>query len=127
MIWSGLVKRGFDREIRAAWPTRSAVPQELWNDLIHRATARIWCAGYTSYFLWTEVPGITPTLPNKAASGLDLRFLLGHKDSPVTRDRERIEDAALHIRRRSPGGLFDQYANHVEHLWEAADSPVPAS
>jgi transcriptional regulator with XRE-family HTH domain len=183
VIWSGLVKRGYDREIRAAWPTRSAVPRELWNDLVHRATFRIWCAGYTSYFLWTEVPGITPTLRNKAASGLDLRFLLGRKDSPVTRDRERIENAALsistridittaeltkieptpqvrhtdrhislsvwifddealvsthladqlghasptlHIRRRGPGGLFDQYANHVEHLWETAHAPAPA-
>jgi transcriptional regulator with XRE-family HTH domain len=177
VIWSGLLKTGFDREVRAVWPTRSAVPRSLWADLISRARRRVLCAGYTSYFLWTEVPGARELLQGKASSGVDVRFLLGDKASPVTTAREGIEQAALsistridittaelaridpappvrftdrhislsvwifdddalvcthladrlghasptfHVRYREPGGLFDGYAGHVEHLWETA-------
>ena len=175
VLWSGLLKTGHDREARAVWPSRSAVPRSLWADLITRSRGRIWCAGYTSYFLWTEIPGVRALLQGKASSGVDIRFLLGDKESVVTAERERIEQAAfsvstridittnelaridpapavrfsdrhislsvwifdgealvcthladqlghasptLHIQQRSPGGLFDQYAGHVEHLWE---------
>jgi transcriptional regulator with XRE-family HTH domain len=177
MLWSGLVKRGHDREIVGAWPTRSAVPRTLWTDLVSRARERIWLAGYTSYFLWTEVPGVQDVLPAKTSAGVDVRFLLGDKKSPTTATREQLEASALsvssrisltlseleridpgpavrfsdrhiamsvwvfdddllvathladrlghasptlHLRRREPGGLFDQYAAHVERLWASA-------
>lgn len=100
MLWPGIVKRGHDREIAGAWPTRSAVPRSLWANLISRARERIWLAGYTSYFLWTEVAGARDMLRGKVADGVDVRFLLGDKDSPVTAAREQVEQAALSLSTR---------------------------
>lgn len=100
MLWPGFVKRGHDREIAGAWPTRSAVPRPLWANLISRARNRIWLAGYTSYFLWTEVPGVRDRLQEKVSGGVDVRVLLGDKGSPVTAAREEVERAALSLSTR---------------------------
>nr|MDT0656929.1 XRE family transcriptional regulator [Micromonospora sp. DSM 115978] len=100
VLWSGLLKTGHDREVRAVWPYRSAVPRSLWGDLIGQARSRIFAAGYTSYFWFTEVPGTREALQRKASDGVDVRFLLGDKASPVTAERERVEKAALTISTR---------------------------
>ncbi|WP_460806691.1 XRE family transcriptional regulator [Micromonospora zhanjiangensis] len=150
----------------------------MWADLLSRARKRIWLAGYTSYFLWTEVPGIREVLRAKTSGGVDVRFLLGDTDSRTTTTREQVEASVLsvstrigltmselkwidprpavrvtdrhiamsvwlfdddllvathladrlghasptlHLRRRDPNGIFDQFAAHIEYLWDAAE------
>jgi hypothetical protein len=99
VLWPAVrsvVKIGAEREVLGAYPHRSELPRAIWRDLIERAQRRVWCAGYTSYFLWTEVPDLVETLADKQ----DVRFVLGDPDSPVTAQREAIENAALTVTAR---------------------------
>lgn len=103
VLWPTLrtaLKTGRDREIVEVFPHRSELPRATWRELFEGAGRRIWCVGYTSYFLWTEVPALRDLLGDKLASGVDVRFLLGDPDSPVTAERERIEQAALTVSTR---------------------------
>lgn len=98
VLWPPLrtrVKTGRDREIVAVYPRRSQLPRTVWAELIGACTEQIWCAGYTSYFLWTEVPAFDLVLQGKLAAGVDVRFLLGDPDSPLTAQRDREEASPL--------------------------------
>lgn len=94
------IKTGADREIVTTYPFRSAMPRSLWRDLIVGASKTLTFAGYTSYFIWTEVPNLRGTLKRKVEAGASVRFLLGDPDSEVTRERERIEDVPLTVSTR---------------------------
>ena len=94
------VKVGPDREIVAAYTSRSAVPKSLWRGLIAGAQTTITFAGYTSYFAWLEIPSLGSTLRRKAEAGCSVKFLVGDPDSDVTRRREEIEAVALTVRTR---------------------------
>lgn len=94
------IKTGADREIVTVYPFRSAMPRSLWKDLIAAASRTVICAGYTSYFLWTEVPNLRAVLRRKVEAGASVRFLLGDPDSEITRERERIEDVPLTVSTR---------------------------
>lgn len=99
MLWPSvktIFKTGAEREVLGAYPHRSELPRAIWRDLIEGAQRRVWCGGYTSYFLWTEVPNLVATLADKP----DVRFVLGDPDSPVTTERERVEAAALTVTTR---------------------------
>ncbi|TVL92106.1 DUF5919 domain-containing protein [Streptomyces sp. SAJ15] len=104
MLWPKAVrdrlKTGGDREIVQSYPFRSACPSTVWAELIGNATRELYFGGYTSYFLWTQVPALTETLRRKAASGCRVRFLLGDPDGTVTRQREEIEGGALAVSTR---------------------------
>ncbi|MFF4666351.1 XRE family transcriptional regulator [Streptomyces sp. NPDC001282] len=104
MIWPQVVKdrikSGHDRELVHSYPYRSACPSTVWSELISDATTDLFFAGYTNYFLWTQVPAFPDTLRRKAASGCRVRFLLGDPDGEVTRQRESIEDVALTVSTR---------------------------
>ncbi|MEV4431719.1 XRE family transcriptional regulator [Streptomyces sp. NPDC049585] len=56
--------------------------------------------GYTSYFLWTQVPALPDVLRRKAATGCRVRFLIGDPGGVVTRQREEIEGVALAVSTR---------------------------
>lgn len=95
-----VVKTGGDREIVETYAYRSLCPRSLWSDLIDNATADIWLAGYTNYFLWLEHPRFTDTLRRKAEQGCRIRILLGDPESDTTRQREAVEGVALTVSTR---------------------------
>ncbi len=119
MLWPRAVrdrlKTGGDREVVQTYPYRSACPSTVWAGLIADASEELLFAGYTNYFLWTQVPAIAATLRQKAASGCRVRFLLGDPDGDVTRQREAIEGVALTVSTRIHMSL--------EELAKLADVP----
>ncbi|EFG07792.1 Transcriptional regulator [Streptomyces clavuligerus] len=104
MLWPKAVqervKTGGDREIVQSYPYRSACPSTVWAELVASARTDIFLAGYTGYFLWTQVPHFAETVRRKAESGCRVRFLVGDPDGTVTRQREEIEDVALTVSAR---------------------------
>ncbi|MGW1039315.1 DUF5919 domain-containing protein [Streptomyces sp. NPDC002547] len=104
MLWPKAVrerlKTGGDREVVQTYPYRSACPSTVWSELIADSSEDLLFAGYTNYFLWTQVPTFPAVLRRKAASGCRVRFLLGDPDGNVTRQRERIEGVALTVSTR---------------------------
>ncbi|WP_431896466.1 XRE family transcriptional regulator [Micromonospora haikouensis] len=104
VLWPEMIRRavkvGSDRELVGIYPRRADLPRSVFRDAIGRASSRLWFGGYTSYFLWLEMPGVSATLEAKASAGADLRFLLGDPDSPVTAERERIEATPLTLSTR---------------------------
>ncbi|PZG22315.1 transcriptional regulator [Micromonospora craterilacus] len=104
MLWPEVVRRavkvGADRELVGVYPRRSDLPRSLFRELIERSRSRLWFGGYTSYFVWLEVPNAAGTLGAKAGHGADVRFLLGDPASPITASREQIEDTPLTLATR---------------------------
>lgn len=104
MLWPEVVKdrikTGTDREIIRSYPYRSACPNAVWAELTGSATQEIFLAGYTNYFLFTQVPAFSETLRRRIESGCRVRFLLGDPEGDVTRQRETIEDTALTVSTR---------------------------
>ncbi|MGW7301204.1 helix-turn-helix domain-containing protein [Streptomyces sp. NPDC054829] len=115
MIWPKTiqerVKTGHDRELVHSYPYRSACPSTVWADLVDETTQELFFAGYTNYFLWTQVPHFADTLRRKVESGCRVRFLLGDPDGEVTRNREAIEDVTLSVSTRIRISL-----EHLERL-----------
>ncbi|GGM08429.1 XRE family transcriptional regulator [Micromonospora yangpuensis] len=104
VLWPEMIRRsvkvGADREVVGVYPRRADLPRSVFREAIERSSSRLWFGGYTSYFLWLEVPGVTATLTAKVAAGADVRFLLGDPDSPVTAERERVESTPLTLATR---------------------------
>ncbi|MGW1932462.1 XRE family transcriptional regulator [Streptomyces sp. NPDC001919] len=104
MIWpkavQDRVKLGGDREIVRTYPYRSACPSTVWAALTAAAEGELLFAGYTNYFLWTQIPAFAGLIRRKAESGCRVRFLLGDPDGAVTRQREVIEDVPLSVSTR---------------------------
>lgn len=110
-LWPTVVrdnlKTGADREVVACYPYRSAVPRTLWGRLIDQARHCITFGGYTNYFAWLEVPNLNGILSAKAKAGTEVRFIMGDKDSPVTAERQRIENVPLTLTTRIDIGLSE--------------------
>jgi hypothetical protein len=99
VLWPEVVRRavkvGSDRELVGVYARRSDLPRTLFRELIEHAETRLWFGGFTSYFVWLEVPNAPATLGAKVDKGADVRFLLGDPASPVTIERERVEATPL--------------------------------
>ncbi|MFG1915110.1 XRE family transcriptional regulator [Micromonospora sp. NPDC048898] len=104
MPWPEVVRRaikvGSDRDLVGVYARRSDLPNSLFRELINKAGTRLWFGGYTSYFVWLEVPNAAAALGAKAQGGADVRFLLGDPRSDVTTERERIEATPLTLATR---------------------------
>ncbi|MFJ6295358.1 helix-turn-helix domain-containing protein [Streptomyces griseoviridis] len=104
MLWPKVVKdrikSGGDLEITQTYPYRSAAPSALWADLTDSASGDILLAGYTGYFLWSQVPRFSEVLSSKVKAGCRVRFLIGDPEGEVTRQREVIEATALSVSTR---------------------------
>ncbi|MGW5969754.1 XRE family transcriptional regulator [Streptomyces sp. NPDC055186] len=104
MLWPKAVqervKTGNDRELVHSYPYRSACPSTVWTELVESANEELFFAGYTNYFLWSQVPHFADTIRRKAQRGCRVRFLLGDPAGEVTRQREEIEDVALSVSTR---------------------------
>ncbi|GHF60413.1 hypothetical protein GCM10010218_47300 [Streptomyces mashuensis] len=94
------MKTGSDQEIVQSYPYRSACPSTVWAELASGAREEMFFSGYTSYFLWTQIPAFADLLRHKAAAGCRVRFLLGDPEGPATRRREEIENVALTVSTR---------------------------
>lgn len=68
-------------EVMGVYPTRGDVPQELWRRLIDDATSNIDVLVYSGLFLLDNNPGLPAKLIERAAAGLEGRFLYGKPDS----------------------------------------------
>ncbi|QKW17176.1 XRE family transcriptional regulator [Verrucosispora sp. NA02020] len=104
MLWPDIIRRaaklGTDRELVGMYPRRADLPRSIFREAIARAESRLWFGGYTSYFVWLEVPDGAAVLGAKAKAGVDVRFLLGDPDSPVTAERDRLEATPLTLATR---------------------------
>ncbi|WFE97343.1 helix-turn-helix transcriptional regulator [Micromonospora sp. WMMD987] len=104
VLWPEAVRRavklGADRELVGVYARRSDLPRSLFRELIGGARSRLWFGGYTSYFVWLEVPNAADIIGAKAQAGADVRFLLGDPTSPVTAGRDRIEATPLDLATR---------------------------
>jgi len=68
-------------EIRAVYPHRWAVPDEVWHHLFESAHHEIDILAYSSFFLVRSI-GFLGVLANKARAGVRIRITLGDPDSP---------------------------------------------
>jgi len=104
VLWPEVARRaikiGSDRELVGMYARRSDLPRSLFRELIDKADRRLWFGGYTSYFVWLEVPNAPATLGAKAQNGGDVRFLLGDPGSEITMAREGIEATPLTLATR---------------------------
>lgn len=77
-----LANIGLDR----IWPTRSAISSETWHSLFNRATRQIDILVYAGAFL-IETLDLAEVLQFKAASGTQVRVLIGDPESAAVRSR----------------------------------------
>lgn len=72
------------------YPSRNAIPADVWRRLLARAESQIDVLVYAGMFLM-EDPGFIPTLCTKAAAGAHVRLLFGDPDSVEVRRRSEEE------------------------------------
>lgn len=77
-------------EIVKLYPHRSAVPPNLWDQLLDRATTYVDILVYVGMFL-AERPQLINTLTSKAEQGTRVRLLFGGRDSDAVIQRSRDE------------------------------------
>jgi transcriptional regulator with XRE-family HTH domain len=103
VLWpskTSVIKTGSDREILSTYPYRSACPTGVWAQLIGGAKKDVLLAGYTNYFLFTQLTAFPRTLRDLSDRGVRVRFLMGDPEGAVTRQREEIEDTAFTVSAR---------------------------
>lgn len=73
-------RRSPGSEVRQIYPTRGAVPADLWRRLADQAHSEVDILAYAAMFLFDSLPDVVATLTAKARSGLRIRLLLGDPD-----------------------------------------------
>lgn len=84
-----------ESEIIKVYPHRSAMPADLWDRLLSRATTCVDILVYVGMFM-TEKPDLLSTLRDKAARGTRIRLLFGARDSPAVIQRSLDEGIGKH-------------------------------
>lgn len=79
-----------ESEIVRTYPHRSAIPSDLWDQLLDRATTAVDILVYVGMFL-TEKPELPAALRAKAKDGATIRMLFGDRDSPAVIQRSNDE------------------------------------
>ncbi|RCW44679.1 hypothetical protein DFQ14_104269 [Halopolyspora algeriensis] len=77
-------------EIVQVCPHRNAVPNDLWDRLLERATTYVDILVYVGMFM-TEKPNLLNTLKAKAENGARIRLLFGDRDSDAVIQRSLDE------------------------------------
>lgn len=72
-------------EVVQVFPSRNAIPRDLWDRLLNQATGRVDVLVYVGMFM-TENPDLLPALTAKGAAGGRVRLLFG---DPVSREIAR--------------------------------------
>jgi transcriptional regulator with XRE-family HTH domain len=101
-------------EIVKIWPTRPAVPHEVWRSLMLRATEHIDVLVYSGGFL-VESLDFVNVVHTKAAAAVEVRVLIGEADSPEVTARAREEGLR---------SLPQHCRSTLEYLRETMSSPV---
>ena len=91
MTPAGRPAPGPDAELVTLYPTRGAVPRELWLALINEATASIDALMFAGLFLTDNGPELGEALARQARAGVRIRLLLGDPDSETVAIRGREE------------------------------------
>lgn len=80
-----------EAEVLRVYPSRGAVPLDLWLSLITSATEELTLLSYAGLFLLDNNPDITELLVDRAASGVRVRLLLGDPLAPAVQLRGQEE------------------------------------
>ena len=95
------------------YPSRNAVPRELWHRMLDEANERIDILVYVGMFL-TENPALLPALRTKGAGGATIRLLFGDPASREVARRsqdEGIGKNAIAAKIRNALAFFGKIAN----------------
>ena len=92
---NGDAARVSQSEIVKVYPNRNAVPPDLWDQLLDRASTYVDSLVYVGMFM-TEKPGLLDTLRAKAEAGARVRLLFGARNSSVVAQRSRDEGIGEH-------------------------------
>lgn len=98
-LWPELVAEqatASESEIVRMFPHRSDSPRNLWLDLLTQAGEKVWLFANASLFLPEDNPDSIAILKDKAASGVEVRIMMGDPDAPEMALRgveERLYDA----------------------------------
>jgi transcriptional regulator with XRE-family HTH domain len=101
-------------ELLEIHPTRSAVPQDTWNQLLHGARAHLDVLTYAATFL-CEQHDFADLLRAKSAAGVRCRILIGDEAKPAIQQRAVEEGTS--------GGLEGRIQLNRRYLAEVAGLP----
>lgn len=102
-------------ELVRLYPSRSAVPFTLWNELIAGVQGQMDVLVYSGQFL-VEQHNILPIIKNKSEEGIKFRFAIGHESAPAVIQRAMEEGTT--------GGLEGRVQMMRRYLSEVAELPT---
>ena len=102
-----------ESELVQIWPTRNAVPGEVWRSLLRQATKQVDILIYAGSFLF-EAYDLVETIRTKSADGTDFRVLVGDGRSEAVRVRSREEGRPA---------IGDRCRSSLEYISVVADLP----
>ena len=102
-----------ESELVQVWPTRNAVPGEVWRSLLSQATKQIDILIYAGSFLF-EAYDLVETIRAKSAQGTDFRILIGDGRCEAVRLRQREEGRPA---------IGDRCRSSLEYISVVADLP----
>lgn len=88
---AGRVSATVAAELVTFYPTRGAVPRELWLALVNQATTSIDAIMFAGLFLTDTGPELSEAFARRARGGVRIRLLLGDPDSEAVAIRGREE------------------------------------
>lgn len=102
-------------EVVQVFPSRSAIPRDLWDRLLDQAAGRIDVLVYVGMFL-TEVPDLLPVLDAKGTAGARIRLLFGDPASRAVTRRSAEEGIGK-------GAIAAKIRNSLAYFGRVTDSP----
>lgn len=90
LLGSEQTRAASQAELVQVWPTRNAVPGEVWRSLFRQARAQLDVLVYSGGFL-IEAYDLVEVIRAKSASGVAVRILLGDSRCEAVRQRGREE------------------------------------
>jgi hypothetical protein len=94
-------------ELLEFFPTRGAVPADLWRGIVARAGEAVDLLVYAGLFWFDSYPDLVPTLASKATDeSVIVRLLLGDPDSLAVQQRSAEEGTDIAARCRMTLGLI---------------------
>jgi len=102
MLWPQVraaIKTGFDREVRAVYPSYS-MPATVWQHLLIAAKHEIMLCGTSPMWMWYYVPNLSHILRDRAEAGCRVRVIIGEPDSPMIQADEAATGAAVTLSSR---------------------------
>lgn len=103
-----------DSELVHLYPSRSAVPFDVWSELIHSAKRQVDVLVFSGQFL-VEQHNLLPVMRDKAAKGVRFRLAVGDQTSAAVIQRAQEEGTT--------GGLEGRVQMMRRYLQEVASSP----